>query len=383
METEFKKAVGKSAGEVMRDIADFLAYPCPINPQKNIDLNTLLPDLNMKEQFSFALLSEAIEQGWALDRTEIFYRRACAGVVDEEIIHAMLDAFHDPDGAQFKAYQKKYGCYFKMLDGSYWSTCLALGIDAGKVNDVMSYLNLFIICLMEFAYMGESNPPKTYAWCYYESFRNILDDLTASAEPDPLPLKIRAVGGSAGVREQDAYMLSLGVDIENQNKDRMAKDVTVDIVLKDKNGEVIATVADKIECIDPGVIYHYGVTKKIHGAAVASIASTAKAGGYLRLQTPLMKHIALSELRLSKADNAMQFSGKMTSRYSTSLRSVILHYQFLDANNKILGGGSEWIFDGLDAGATKPFDSKIAVPVPRAAKAVYSLDFDALELIQK
>jgi hypothetical protein len=78
----------------------------------------------------------------------------------------------------------------------------------------------------------------------------------------------------------------------------------------------------------------------------------------------------------------MRFSGNMTSKYPTDLRSVILHYQFLDANNKILGGSSEWLFDGLRAGETKSFDSRIAVAVPRAAKAVYSLDFDAMELIQ-
>ena len=72
----------------------------------------------------------------------------------------------------------------------------------------------------------------------------------------------------------------------------------------------------------------------------------------------------------------------MTSRYESDLRSIILHYQFLDANNKILGGGSEWLFDGLKAGDTIAFSSKVAVSVPRAAKAVYSFDFDALELIQ-
>ncbi len=382
METEFRKAVGKSAGEVMRDMADFLAYRCPINPQKNVELCTLLPDLNMKEQFSFALLSEAMEQGWTLDRAEIFYRRAVAGEVEEDTVRAMLAAFSDPDGPAFRAYQKKYGCYFQMLDGSYWSTCLALGIDAGKVPEVLSYLNLFTVCLMEFAYMGESNPEKTYTWCYYESFRNILDDLTKGAEAEPQPLKIRAVGGSAGVREQESYSLSLGIDIENPNTDRMARDVAVDIVLKDKEGNEIVRIADKIACIDPGVIYHYGVTKKIRGAAVGSIASTAKAGSYLRLETPLMKHISLSELRLSKENDSMRFSGAMTSKYPTDLRSVILHYQFLDANNKILGGSSEWLFDGLRAGETKSFDSKIAVAVPRAAKAVYSLDFDAMELIQ-
>lgn len=382
METEFQNAVGKSAGEVMRDMADFLAYSCPINPEKNVDLCTLLPDLNMREQFTFAFFSEAIEQGWAIDRAEVFYRRASAGAVNEETIRSFLEAFHNPDGAEFRAYQKKYGCYFKLLDGSYWSTCLALGIDADKVSDVMAYLRLFTVCLMEFAYMGDNNPQKTYTWCYYESFRNMLDELLKEPEPKPLPLKIRAVGGSAGVREQESYNLTLGVDIENPNPDRMAKDVTIDITLKDRDGNVIATVRDKIECLDPGVIYHYGVTKKIRGAAVGSIAATAKAASYLRLQTPLMKHIALSELKLSKTDAAMQFSGTMTSKYKSDLRSVILHYQFLDANNKILGGASEWIFDGIASGQSVKFNTKVTIPLPRAAKVVYSVDFDALELIQ-
>ena len=381
METEFQKAIGKSAGEVMRDIADFLAHPCPINPKMNVDLRTLLPDLNMFEQFSFALLSEAVEQGWELDRAEVFYRRACADAVEEETIQSMLAAFRNPNGTAFKEYQKKYGCYFTMLDGSYWSSCLALGIDGEKISDVMAYFRLFTVTLMEFAYMGTQKPEKVYAWCYYESFRNILDDLIKEPEPDPLPLKIRAVGGSAGTREQEAYSLSLGVDIENPNSDRMAKDIAIDIVLKDKSGNIITTVADKLECIDPGVVYHYGVTKKIRGVAVGSIAATAKASSYLHLKTPLMKHIHLSDLHLRKIADGMQFVGSMTSCYQSDLRSVILHYQFLDASNKILGGGSEWIFDGLKANTTAAFDSKIAVPVPRAAKVVYSLDFDALELI--
>ena len=382
METEFQNAVGKSAGEVMRDIADFLAYPCPINPQKNIDLRTMLPDLNMPEQFTFALLSEAVTQGWSLDRAEIFYRRACSDTVDEETIRSMLHAFHDSDSEEYRAYQKKYGCYFTMLDGSYWASCLALGIDADKVDEVMAYLRLFTIALMEFAYMGDNNPSTTYTWSYYESFRNMLDELIRDPDPEPLPLKVRALGGSAGVREGDAYHLSLGVDIENPNLDRMARNVVIDVTLKDKDGNIITTVGDRVECIDPSVVYHYGVTKKIRGAAVASIAVTAKAGSHLRLQTPLMKHIALSELKLSRNNNAMQFSGKMTSRYQSNLHSVILHYQFLDANNKILGGGSEWIFDGVKAGQTVLFESKVSVSVPRAAKAVYSFDFDALELIK-
>ena len=65
METEFQKAVGKGIGEVMRDIADFLSTPFIINEERQLDLCTLIPDLNMHEQFSFALLSEARTQGWS------------------------------------------------------------------------------------------------------------------------------------------------------------------------------------------------------------------------------------------------------------------------------------------------------------------------------
>lgn len=382
METEFQNAVGKSAGEVMRDIADFLAYPCIVHPERQIDLRTLLPDLNMNGQFSFALLSEAVQQNWELERAELFYRRACGTAMDDETMSAFLAAFQNPDGEEYKAYQQKYGCYFKLLDGSYWASCLAVGIDSDCVNEVMTYLRLFTVCLMEFAYMGENNPATTYTWNYYESFRNMLDELIQDPENEPLPLKVRAVGGSAGQRENDAYHLTLGVDIENPNPSHMAKDVAIDITLKDKEGNVITVIRDKIECLDPGAIYHYGVTKKVIGPAVGSIAATAKASGHLRLQTPLMKHVELSSLKLTKTGSSMQFTGNMVSRYNAPLRSVMLHFQFLDAKNKILGGGSEWLFDGLVPNETVSFNTKVTVSVPRAAKVVYSVDFDALELIR-
>ena len=72
METEFQKAVGKGIGEVMRDIAEFLSTPFIINEERQLDLCTLVPDLNMHEQFSFALLSEAHTQGWEQETAENF-----------------------------------------------------------------------------------------------------------------------------------------------------------------------------------------------------------------------------------------------------------------------------------------------------------------------
>ena len=98
METEFQKAVGKSVGEVLCDISEFLSLPYPIHPQKQVDLRTLLPELNMAEQLSFALLSEARTQGWETAAAEHFYKHAVGDVIDPNTVTRMLDAFRDPDG---------------------------------------------------------------------------------------------------------------------------------------------------------------------------------------------------------------------------------------------------------------------------------------------
>ena len=381
METEFQNAAGKGVGEVVRDIAEFLSCSCIVNPQKQLDLCTLIPDLNMYEQFSYALLCEALTQGWEEDAAENFYRHACGATVGEEIANAMLKAFRHREGKAWQEYTARYGNRFTMGDGSYWSTCLALGIDSEQVGDVLYYLRLFTVCLMEFAYMEDRNPPETYTWKYYESFRGMLDALTAEPDPAPLPLKVRALGGTAGKREQDAYLLSLGLDIENPNPDRMARDIRIDVTLKDKEGNVIANVGDQLTCLDPGVVYHYGITRKIRGAAVASIAATAKAASHLKLSTPIMKHVTLSELSLRDLPEGTRLTGKLEGKYDKPLRSITLHYQFLTADNKILGGGNEWISDGLEPGSCRDVNARVAVRPQNATKVVYSIDFDAMELI--
>lgn len=383
METEFQNAVGKGIGEVMRDITEFLSTPFIINNERHLDLCTLVPDLNMHEQFSFALLSEAHTQGWEPETAENFYRQACGRVVSPEVISSMIAAFRDRNSREYRDYSQKYSNRFTALDGSYWSTALALGIDAGQVGEIMHYLRIFTVCLMEFAYMDDRNPEVTYTWCYYDSFRQMLDDLTAEPDPEPLPLKVRALGGSAGKREQDTYYLSLGVDIENPNTDRLARGIQLDITLKDKEGEVITVIGDRLESLDPGAVYHYGVTRKIRGNAVASFSATVKAASHLKLQTPIMKHVDLSGLRLRRSGEGMHFSGEMTGKYDVPLRSMTLHYQFLSAQNKILGGGNEWVLDGLEPGGTRHVDSKIALPIEGAAKVVYSIDFDVVQLLEE
>lgn len=382
METEFQNATGKGMGEVRRDITDFLSTPYIIHKTRQIDLCSLVEDLNMHEQFSFALLSEADAQGWSGEDAESFYRHTCAGVVSPTVMDSMIAAFRDRESEEYRSYAKRYSNRFTVLDGSYWSTVLALGIDAEDVSGVLHYLRLFTVCLMEFAYMEDRNPEATYTWCYYESFRQMLDDLAKEPDPEPLPLKVRAIGGTAGKREKDSYLLSLGMDIENPNDDRMARGVQIDITLKDRDGNVITVIGDKLESLDPGAVYHYGVTRRIKGAAVANIAALAKATSHLKLTNPIMKHVSLSELRLKALPDGMQLSGTLIGEYDTPLRSISMHYQLLSATNKILGGGSEWILNGLEPDTPRLVTSKIGVNVKDVKKVVYSIDFDAMELVK-
>ena len=178
-------------------------------------------------------------------------------------------------------------------------------------------------------------------------------------------------------------MLSLGVDIENPNADRMARGVQIDITLKDRDGNIITVIGDKLESLDPGVVYHYGVTRRIRGAGVASIAAVAKASSHLKLPHPIMKHVTLSELRLRALPDGMQLSGTLTGEYDTPLRSISRHYQLLSGENKILGGGNEWILNGLEPASPRSVISKLGVPVKDVKKVVYSIDFDAMELVKE
>ena len=382
MELEFKQAAGKSAGEVMRDLSEFLATPCIIHKTQDLDLRELPNGLSMEKQLSFALLSEAEAQGWTAETAENFYRGACAGNIGEDTITDMLAAFREKESDAYREYRKQYGNSFRLLDNSYWASCLALAIDAGQIRELLHYLRLFIVVMTEFAYMGDRNPSNTYTWAYYESFQAILDELTAEPEPDPLALKVRALGGTAGKREGEIYPLSLGVDIENPNDGYMALGISVDITLKDKAGNVIDVIADKLDCMDPAMIYHYGITKKIKGAAVASISAVVKARQYIKLSTPIMKHVFLDSVAISGKGSESELMGILESKYDCPLRTLTLHYQFLSAENKILGGGSEWCFDGLSDKEPLLFSSKIGMSIPNCAKVVYSINFNALELIK-
>lgn len=384
METEFQNAIGKSTGEVIRDIADFLSYPCVIHPKRDLDLRQILPELNMNEQFSFALLSEAEAQGRSASATESFYRHTCASIMGEATVDAMLAAFRNKQGPAYLNLRARYGSDFSLGDGSYWSTALALAIDAGRIEVLMTYLRLFTVCLMEFAYMEDRNPDATYTWTYYESFRRMLDTLTSEPEPEtePLPPAVRAMGGTTMPSTGESYYLSLGVDIENPNPDRMALDIALDITLKDKQGDVITVIKDTLHCIDPASIYHYGITKKIRGAAVAGFSATVHAKSYLKLSTPIMNHVKLADLRMPRTeDGSLRLSGKLLGSYDTPIRSLVLHYQLLSKDNKILGGGGEWLFDGIAPNAATPVELLLPVVFRGVAKAVHSVDFSVNELL--
>ncbi len=381
METNLQNAVGKSIGEVARDIADFLSTPYVIGNEHPVELCSLIEDLNMHGQFSFALLSEAHAQGWTVEEAEAFYRRTCAPLVDDTLAKNMLDAFREKTGEQYRALCKKYGNDFGALDGSYWATVLSVAIDADEVERVLYYLRLFTVTLLEFAYMEGRNPESTYSWCYYESFGKALESF-ATPEEAPLPLTVGRIGGTKSKRTKETYSLSLAAEIQNPNADRMARGVSVDVVLKNKAGGVIATVKDRIQSIDPAATYHYAVTKRITGEAVASIGVTAHAASYLSLSTPIMQHVTLSRVEAETRADGTHLTATLKNGYDRPLDSLTLHYQFRAESGKLLGGTGEWVLGTLAPEEERTLISHVPVPIAGIADVAYSADFDALTLVE-
>ena len=377
---DHNEIAGKSAGEVARNISDFLSQTLVVKGRRQMDLANLLPDLNMREQYSFALLMEAKTQGWEWASAENFYLRFCAPAVGNEVANAMLTAFQDPNGAQFANYREKYGCDFSLASRAYWSSCFAVAVDAKEISKLMEYFQGFMFSLLQFAYMGNRTPDHTYAWKYYDSFQSILADLTSPID-HPKDLEVRGLGATAGKKEGDSYDLAFGLDVYNPNATHMAWNVKVDICLKDQNGAVITTVQDQIHCIDPNGMFHYGFTRKIRGNRVAHISVSAKASQYSKLTIPLMNHITMQKISINRQAIPNKLNGMLKNNYDCPLYSYALHYHFLDAQCKILGGGSEWFFEEFQAGEEKAFSIPCPVPMNEAAKIVYSIDFNAQDLL--
>ena len=378
---DYKEIAGKSAGEVARNIAEFLSRKLVVQGRRQMNLANLLPDLNMQEQYSFALLMEAQTQGWEWASAENFYLRFCAPSVGNEVANAMLTAFRNQDGPQFAAYREKYGCEFSLSSRAYWSSCFAVAVDAKAVPQLMDYFQNFVFSLLQFAYMGSRNPDHTYAWKYYNAFQSILTDLTAPIE-HPCQLEIKGLGATPGKTDGDSYELSFGLDILNPNASHMAWNVKIDVCLKDQNGEIITTIQDQIHCIDPSGVFHYGFTRKIRGNRVAHISASAKAGQFSKLTIPLMKHIAMQKISINRQSSPQMLNGVLKNNYDCPLYSYALHFQFLNGEYKILGGGSEWFFEEFKVGEEKPFSIPCPVPIKGATKIVYSIDFNAQDLLK-
>ena len=376
MNNDFQAATGKHPGEVIRDAIDFLLTPCIINSERKLDLCTLLPELNMREQLAYALLSEALLQGWSMERAEAFGRQIFVSFLGEDRWEHLLRAFAHRDSAEWSTYTQKYGNQFSLFDSSYWSAALSLGIDCNEVETVLGYLRRFTVTLMEFAYMEKQNPEKTYTWGYYESFRKMLDDLIKPAAKAPLPIAVRSMGGTAGKKSKNGYPLSLGVDLENPDPCQTALGVDIDITLKDKNGRVITVIKDRIPSIAPACVYHYGVAKQIRGAAVATLLATAKASSYRTLQKPLPR-LRLLSVCTKKSEEQMTLTGVLTSELPHTRISAAVHYQLLSADDKILGGGGHWCFEETEKDGQLPFSATLPVAIPNASKVVLSAAFEA------
>ena len=152
---------------------------------------------------------------------------------------------------------------------------------------------------------------------------------------------------------------------------------TANRILKDKNGDVIATVKDRISEIAPATVFHYGVTRRIAGAATAGLSAKVRATSFQKRDAT--NRATLSDARIGYGEAQTRLSGRITPPANTPWSALALHYQFLSADNKILGGSNEWFYKTSESTDTLTLSASVPVEIRGAAKLVFSADLDKKE----
>jgi len=91
----------------------------------------------------------------------------------------------------------------------------------------------------------------------------------------------------------------------------------------------------------------------------------------------------LTDIAFSRKENTMQLKGSLENHYDVTLKSVNLHYQYLSEDNKILGGETLCVLGEIEPNGAHAVRSRLNVSIPDAKKLLYSVDFDAIELVKE
>lgn len=188
------------------------------------------------------------------------------------------------------------------------------------------------------------------------------------------PLICRKIGSSIGqFWNNGEYSISLGADINNPNTTLTAKNITVEVTLKDSSGRILKVINDSINTIDAGKTFHYGMQQSGIVGEPVTFSVSAYARDYEESNGDMVSETATFLNPYFRPDGAWgSLTGELQNNRSYSLDGANIYFQFVNATGEIVGGASEWI-DYLPANGVRSIQYNGFIP-DSIKKINYSLD---------
>lgn len=331
-----------------------------------------------------------------------------------------LDLQSTKAGNDYYEYDVKYGHKFDYLD-SIWMYLFKFGQGYAGVDIISEIVNPYAILLISVMNDGNNVPddkltfimdlPQSFSWALeciqnhrdipltsqtkkpvnntqsFDTGRSFTNSASGSFNNSPsplssnsseeLPLQITKVGGSLGqISRDNDRTVSVGIDIYNPNKDKMAVLVTVEITLSDSNGNVVDVINDTLYYIDAGSTFHYGYEKVWVKGNVSKISGNAYARGFVNVGNTYLDGTAFTNCSLNNdnSSDTCTVSGLLKSGYTKPIYDFKMYYQVLSSNGEIVGGDNVYV-DVLPAGQSRSISNDHSLRIQNGNSIVHSVDF--------
>ncbi len=203
-----------------------------------------------------------------------------------------------------------------------------------------------------------------------------------------MPLKVVKTGGTVSPNgySKTECNISIGAEILNPNKNKVALNVDVEIVFLDSSGRIFDVKHSRINFIDANTTFHFGYEEWCLDNRITNFRVNASAEHYSDRGGITMNFadvIKMSDLNyiLGRDDEDDSFAGVVTNLFNVPLDNVSVFYHCVDSNDDIVGGNWAYV-DVLGANRNYTVQKSASVNL-KASKIKYSFDYDIKDFLRR
>ncbi len=203
-----------------------------------------------------------------------------------------------------------------------------------------------------------------------------------------MPLKVVKTGGTVSPNgySKTECNISIGAEILNPNKNKVALNVDVEIVFLDSSGRILDVKHRTINFIDANSTFYFGYEEWCLDNRISNFRVNANAdyysdrGGITMNFADVLKMSDLNYI-LGRDDEDDSFAGVVTNLFNVPLDDVSVYYHCVDSNGDIVGGN--WVYvDELGANRNYTVHKSSTVNL-KASKIKYSFEYNVRDLLRR